>query len=502
MGAAGIPASEDGEPARGTVRPSGLLDVLGMASVVTDTEGRIVLWSPQAEELFGYSAREALGKYAAHLMINEQHVDLVVKLFADVMETGQSWAGAFPVRHKDGGTRLVEFRNMRLLDDRGGVYALGLCADHETVRRLERDVALSTRMVSQSPIGLAVLDTELRYVSVNPALEQLNGVPAEDHLGRKIGEVLPHLDAAAFETAAREVLRTGKPLVDLHTVGRTAADPDSEHAWSVSLYRLEDALGTVLGVASSVLDVTEHHLATVEAEAARQPAGARRRRLCPHRHHSGPGPHRPGAGRRGRAGARRRGGRGPAGGGRAGQTEHPRPQRARPHPPAGRRGGRCPGRPRRGGSARAGGPVRRRTPGHRVRPHREPGPCEAGRTGRPHPHRPLTSGGSAAGQSRAALLPRRAVDRPRRGARRPRPQAHRQPGAVRQGRPAARAGTRGPRRRADRQRTLVPGCPQHRSHPPAQPAAQPPLGDRRPGGRLPLPAHAARPPRSAATGST
>ena len=198
MGAAGIPAPEGGEPPREAVRPSGLLDELGMASVVLDSEGRIVLWSPQAEELFGYGAQEALGQYAAHLMIHEQHADLVVKLFADVMETGQSWAGAFPVRHKDGGTKLVEFRNMRLLDDRGDVYALGLCADQETVRRLDRDVALSTRMVSQSPIGLAVLDTELRYVSVNPALEQLNGVPAADHVGRKIGEVLPQLDVSAF----------------------------------------------------------------------------------------------------------------------------------------------------------------------------------------------------------------------------------------------------------------------------------------------------------------
>ncbi|MEW2560215.1 SpoIIE family protein phosphatase [Streptomyces griseorubiginosus] len=270
MGAAGIPASEGGEPPRGAVRPSGLLDELGMVSVVTDTEGRIVLWSPQAEELFGYTAQEALGQYAAHLMIHEQHVDLVVKLFADVMETGQSWAGAFPVRRKDGGTKLVEFRNMRLLDDRGDVYALGLCADQETVRRLDRDVALSTRMVSQSPIGLAVLDTELRYVSVNPALEQLNGVPAADHVGRKIGEVLPQLDVSAFETAALEVMRTGTPLVDQHTVGHTPADPENEHAWSVSLYRLEDANGTVLGVAGSVLDVTEHHRATVAAEAARR----------------------------------------------------------------------------------------------------------------------------------------------------------------------------------------------------------------------------------------
>ncbi|KOU69059.1 PAS/PAC sensor protein [Streptomyces sp. MMG1533] len=257
-------------PVRGPVQPSGLLDVLGVASIVLDTEGRIVLWSPQAEELFGYPAREALGQYAAHLMIHEQHVDLVVKLFADVMETGQGWAGAFPVRHKDGSTKLVEFRNMRLLDDRGDVYALGLAADQSTVRRLERDVALSTRMVAQSPIGLAVLDTDLRYVSVNPAMERLNGIPAEEHVGRTIGEVLPDVGAEALESAARLVLDTGQPLVDQEAVGRTPADPDEEHAWSISLYRLEDANGTVLGVAGSVVDVTEQHRAAVAAEAARR----------------------------------------------------------------------------------------------------------------------------------------------------------------------------------------------------------------------------------------
>ncbi|MFE9775133.1 SpoIIE family protein phosphatase [Streptomyces sp. NPDC005931] len=270
MSAAGSPLAEDGGPPRGPVGPSGLLDVLRVASVVLDTEGRIVLWSPQAEELFGYGAQEALGQYAARIMVHEQHLDLVVKLFADVMSTGQSWAGAFPIRRKDGTTRLVEFRNMRLLDDRGDVYALGLAVDQSTVRRLERDVALSTRIVAQSPIGLAVLDTDLRYVSVNPALEQINGIPAEEHLGRTVREVLPQLDAGALEAAARRVLDTGRPVVDQSTMGRTPADPDEDHAWSVSLYRLENALGTVLGVAVSVVDVTEQYRAAVEAEAARR----------------------------------------------------------------------------------------------------------------------------------------------------------------------------------------------------------------------------------------
>ena len=270
MSAAGIPVSDDDERVRGPLRPSALLDVLGVASVVLDTEGRVVLWSPQAEELFGYTAREALGEYAARLMVHEQHADLAVKLFSDVMDTGRGWAGGFPVRHKDGSTRLVEFRNMRLLDDRGGVYALGLAADQSTVHRLERDVALSVQMVSQSPIGLAVLDRDLRYVSVNPALERMNGISAAEHVGRTIREALPFLDAETIESAARQVLDTGLPLVEQSTIGRTPADPNEDHAWSASYYRLEDSLQTVLGVAVSVVDVTERHRSAIEAETARR----------------------------------------------------------------------------------------------------------------------------------------------------------------------------------------------------------------------------------------
>ncbi|MFG2327492.1 SpoIIE family protein phosphatase [Streptomyces sp. NPDC048568] len=270
MSTAGSAGFEGDASPRGPVRPSGLLDLLSVASVVLDAEGRIVLWSPQAEELFGYSAQEALGQYAARIMVHERHLDLVVKLFSDVMRTGRSWAGAFPVRHKDGGTRLVEFRNMRLLDDRGDVYALGLAADQSTVRRLERDLALSSRVITQSPVGLAVLDTDLRYVSVNPALERINGIPAEDHIGWRTHELLPQVDAAQMEAAAREVLETGQPVIDKPTTGRTPADPDEDHAWSVSLYRLDDALGTVLGVAVSVVDVTEQYRVSAEAEAARR----------------------------------------------------------------------------------------------------------------------------------------------------------------------------------------------------------------------------------------
>ncbi|MGW1844073.1 SpoIIE family protein phosphatase [Streptomyces sp. NPDC001966] len=249
--------------------PGGLLDVLSVAAVVLDAEGRIVLWSPQAEELFGYTPEEALGRFAGQLLVHEEHLEQVIDLFAQVMGGGGSWAGVFPIRRGDGSTRLVEFRNMRLMDDRNGLYALGLASDQTTLRRVERDLALSTGLVSQSPIGLVVMDTELRYAAVNPALERMDGLTADELIGRRVHEVLPSLDTEAIESAMRQVLDTGAPILDQEIVGRTPADPDHERAWSVSYYRLEDPGGKVLGVAGSIVDVTDRHRMAAEAHLAR-----------------------------------------------------------------------------------------------------------------------------------------------------------------------------------------------------------------------------------------
>ncbi|AGS67529.1 SpoIIE family protein phosphatase [Streptomyces collinus] len=264
-----LPADDD-EHSPEPPRPTGLLDVLSVAAVALDTTGRIVFWTPQAEELFGYTAEDVLGKYAAQMLIRPEHVQAVVGLFTEVLETGRGWAGAFPILHKDGSSRLTEFRTMRLLDDVGDVYALGIAADHSRLQRVETDLALCERLINQSPIGLALLDPELRYLLVNPALERIDGMPAEEHIGKSLAEAVPFLDVNTVESALRQVLTTGIPLLDQYHVGRPPVDPDHEHAWSLSLYRLEDHGGRVLGAAASVVDVTERHHAAAEADRARR----------------------------------------------------------------------------------------------------------------------------------------------------------------------------------------------------------------------------------------
>ncbi|MBK3566356.1 SpoIIE family protein phosphatase [Streptomyces sp. MBT62] len=246
----------------------GLLDLLQVAAVVLDAGGYIALWSPEAEQLLGYSAEEALTQRADRLLVAPDDRVRARELFAQV-GSGARWAGVFPLLHRDGTERPVEFRTMRLRDSHGQAHLLGLAADATTVRGVERDLALSHSLVRQTPVGIAVFDTDLRWVTVNPALERINGVPEAEVVGRRVGEVLPGLDVAAIESRMRHVLITGKPLLDQQTVGRTLADT-VERAYSESYHRIEDAQGRVLGLAMAVLDVTEREQAAAEVAQARQ----------------------------------------------------------------------------------------------------------------------------------------------------------------------------------------------------------------------------------------
>ncbi len=88
---------------------------------------------------------------------------------------------------------------MRLLDDRGTSTRWGSPSTGPPCGRLEHDVALSTLVIRAVPdrTGRPRHRSE-EYVSVNPSLENMNGMTAEEHLGRTVREVLPLVDAAPW----------------------------------------------------------------------------------------------------------------------------------------------------------------------------------------------------------------------------------------------------------------------------------------------------------------
>ena len=107
-----------------------------------------------------------------------------------------------------------------------------------------------------APMGLAVLDAQLRYVQINNRLAEINGFSVAEHLGKTVREVVPDL-ADAVEPGLRRVLETGEPVVDLEIRGETAAQPGVKRVWKEQWTPIYDAQGEVVGINLMAEEVTE-----------------------------------------------------------------------------------------------------------------------------------------------------------------------------------------------------------------------------------------------------
>lgn len=107
-----------------------------------------------------------------------------------------------------------------------------------------------------SPVGLAYLDRGLRFVRVNAALAAMNGRGVEEHLGRRLTEVLPDFPEDLLAVFHR-VLGTGEPVIGLEASGGRRSAPGRTFHFIASWHPVRGADGSVVGIGVSVVDVTE-----------------------------------------------------------------------------------------------------------------------------------------------------------------------------------------------------------------------------------------------------
>jgi PAS domain-containing protein len=85
------------------------------------------------------------------------------------------------------------------------------------------DSALVQMLMSQVPVGLALVSPELRFRWVNAALARMVGLPEADHADKLPSEVWPDELATRAEEAVRKVLADGGPVTELGYPGGRAA---------------------------------------------------------------------------------------------------------------------------------------------------------------------------------------------------------------------------------------------------------------------------------------
>jgi PAS domain S-box-containing protein len=142
----------------------------------------------------------------------------------------------------------------------------------ESDRKARRELAELQAIYETAPVGLCVFNRDLRYTRINERLAEINGIPAADHLGRTVREVVPDL-ADTTEPLLRQVLDTGQAVQNLELSGTTAADPGEMHHWVEQYSPLRDDSGRIFGVNVVIADVTAQKRA--EAESNRLYAEAR-----------------------------------------------------------------------------------------------------------------------------------------------------------------------------------------------------------------------------------
>ncbi|MFF5973178.1 SpoIIE family protein phosphatase [Streptomyces sp. NPDC012769] len=257
------------QPPRAAVGYAGVLnDLLPIALWREDARGRVVEWSLAAQDLLGYRPEDILGRLATPLLVPDANRELADRLTRKV-QAGETVVGTLPVRHRDGRQVAMEMWIVPAADPDGRPGAMLIAFETSQVVKMRDSLAALESLFTQSPIGLATLGPDLRFVRVNNALARMNGVPPADHVGRRLTEVVPGVNADALEALMRRVLDTGTAVVDARRAGRTPADPDHDHIWSNSYAPLLDHGGRPLGIIASLIDITESQQAHIEVERAR-----------------------------------------------------------------------------------------------------------------------------------------------------------------------------------------------------------------------------------------
>lgn len=152
----------------------------------------IVYWNKAAEQLYGYTAAEALGRVSHELLATEypiSHSELL-----DSLQLKDNWAGELVHRHRDGHRLMIESR-MRSVRNDAEALVLEVNRDITQRKELEREV-LEVVSQEQHRIGQELHDGvnqelfALNLISTALSLRLAKVVPAEETQASKITEGL------------------------------------------------------------------------------------------------------------------------------------------------------------------------------------------------------------------------------------------------------------------------------------------------------------------------
>ena len=186
-----------------------------------DPDTPLVYLSPQIESTFGFALDDF--DTDAEFWRNHLHPDdreTFAHAVDGLRETGERMEVEYRVLSTNGHAMWV--RDTASVDgDLIHGYLVDITREKELEQDLARERATLDAFFHDSAIGLAITDGEGRYVRINQALARLNGVPADEHIGRTLADVAPEV-AAVVDPLRAKALDGGDFHVELQERDRHA----------------------------------------------------------------------------------------------------------------------------------------------------------------------------------------------------------------------------------------------------------------------------------------
>ncbi len=173
---------------------SELIDRIDAAIIATDLDGVIELWSRGAEQIFGWSEQEVVGREVSALVLPPGEPDLGGAVVAAIRATGSRFTER-PLRRRDGTTFFGHISSVLRHDDQGrpvGIIAVAIDVS-DRVRAAEelRHARDHLRAVTDSMgEALCTLDTFGHVSYMNETAQRLLGWDVEELQGRTLHEAV------------------------------------------------------------------------------------------------------------------------------------------------------------------------------------------------------------------------------------------------------------------------------------------------------------------------
>jgi PAS domain S-box-containing protein len=237
-----------------------------------DRELRHVRANDAYARMVGYASEDLLGRELREVLPAPVRREVVIAA-KRAISTGEPVRDlALCVPGHDAAQRRTWLLNLEPVRDGGRVTGVAAALQDVTaIRRAEQAAHEHLREIEsifhKAPVGLSLMDRDLRYVRVNQAIADLNGISVEEVVGKTYRDLSPET-ADVAEPVLRTIMERGVVLRNLEVRARPPADPGVEHVFLLSMEPVANARGEVVAHMAAVQDVTD--LRRAEQIAARR----------------------------------------------------------------------------------------------------------------------------------------------------------------------------------------------------------------------------------------